>query len=138
MPDKKTVEKWCGELNVASIMSDWKHITEGHLPSANGNPPPGNKSYFTGEYMATINQIYNTVSSRQKRVLYEAGNSSSAKVVRDFAPTVVGKDGGTGNNCTHVVVVIGLATSGKNNGKPIIFTSYPGSPTYVNGLVTIG
>jgi len=137
MANKKTVEGWCEEQKVASIMANWRHITTGHVKDANGKVPAG-KSYFTGECMTIVGQINDTISSRQKRVLYQAGSSSKATVVRNFAPTVVGKDGATGNDCTYVVVVLGLATSGRENGKPIIYTSFPGSNSYVQGLAPLG
>lgn len=137
MASKKTVEDWCENQKVASIMANWSHITKGHVKDASGKAPAG-KSYFTGDCMTIVSQINNTISSRLKRVLYQAGSSSKAIVVRDFAPTVVGKDGNAGNDCTHVVVVLGLATSGKDNGKPIIYTSYPGGNSYIQGLSPLG
>lgn len=137
MADKKTVEGWCSEINVAAIMADWSHISKGHIKDSKGKPPAG-KSYFTEPVATSCMRIYDTVSSSQKRVLYEAGDSSRALVVRDFSATVIGTDDYNGADCNYCVVCIGLASSGAKKNKPIVYTAYPATSSYVGRLTVLG
>ncbi|MCB9897375.1 MAG: hypothetical protein H6825_05175 [Planctomycetes bacterium] len=131
MVSKSDAEKWCSNVKVADIMADWSHIAGGHLPDKSGAAPAG-KSVFTQAAAVAAKTVYDTCGSATKRLLYQAGDSSRCLVVRDFAPTIVGKDGA--KDCTQCVVVLGLASSGAKKGQPIVFTAYPASDSYVNGL----
>jgi hypothetical protein len=125
-PSKSQVEKWIQEISVATIVTRWRHICGRHLPGKDGTAPEG-KSYFTitGETIAT--KLSQTVQTRQNRMLADAGDSSRALVLRDFAPEVIGKDGAA--DCTYCVVVIGAAKAGGNQAA--VMTAYPATASFV-------
>lgn len=121
MPSKKTVEKWIDEIEVRDI--NWSHITKGHLPGA-----PPDKSIFSVGGEELIRKLCTTIKTKQNRVLADAGNSSRALVIRDFAPDGVGMD--RGRTCTYCVVLVG--EDKRRIGKGSAITAFPATQNWVN------
>ena len=125
MPPKKTVEKWIQEVEVRDMMARWRHIVAGHVPVK--GVAPANKSLFTIGGEVIVGKLCATLQTAQNRILADAGNSSRALVIRDFAPEVIGKDGGA--DCTYCVLVIGA--SRERAGKSAVITAYPATEGWV-------
>ena len=92
----------------------------------NGVAPEG-KSIFTIGGEVIVAKLIATLQTRQNRILADAGDSSRALVIRDFAPEVIGTDRGAA--CTYCVLVIG--ESRQSQGKTAVMTAYPATEGWV-------
>jgi hypothetical protein len=114
-------------LNMAMMLSSWRHVCQGHLPGL----PPADKSKFkynATDYEKIIGLLLQALGKNKGAVsadIYSDSQNNSVAVIIATFDTSVGTSNATptATECMHVFCI--LQADGGNAQKTIFKTAYP-------------